>query len=296
MIKLNLVYSDHSGNNELIHENEYGKVWLTANPSNEIANVAMNYYSANNIKSNDSIFLAEPICVLERNYDINFLKQFKYVFTWGPKIFQGTPIEKRAIYVNFPSYRHNPQIDSTTWIPWEKRANEIVFIANNKTSRHPSELYSLRLKLADWLHANSSFNVSWYGNMPVPRAYYRGKIQNKNEVLSKVKFSVCIENSYDLKYTAGFLTEKLPDVWLAGAIPIYMGCSNLHALGIPENSYINLLPFKNNFTALNQLITNFSENQYYDILNNYKYISMYEISSYQNMCDIMIKTYYTSTE
>lgn len=293
MLDLNFVYVDNTNPRQVTYENELGKVWMSSKHNGDIANIAMNSYSAVTIKQNDSIFIAEPICVLPKNYDVGFLNRFRFVFTWATKVFENTNIANKVKYVNFPSYRNNPKFDKASWPSWNERADEIVFIANNKSSRHPSELYSLRINLADWLHKNSQFKVSWYGNMPIPRPYYRGKLQDKMTVLRKAKFHVCMENSYDPVYSAFFLTEKLPDAWLAGTIPIYMGCSNLDELGVSKDCYIDLLPFRFNFDGLESKLKNFSESNYVNMTQQYFKLSddMRKLTSYENMFDIMLQNY-----
>lgn len=294
MINLNIVYTSQEGPAEIVYENHLGKVWMSATPNNEMANIAMNSYSAISTKENDSLFVIEPICVLERNYNIKFVNKFRYIFTWATKPFEKTKVANKTIYVNLPSFKGNPQIDSTKWLPWDERSNEIVFIANNKHAHHKSELYSLRLKLADWLHANSQFKVSWYGNMPVRRPYYKGSVEDKLDVLGKVKFHVCMENSYDPIYSANFLSEKMPAAWFAGAIPIYMGCSNLDELGVSKECYIDLLPLRYDFPKLEAKLKEFTAQDYSNMIESYTELSddMHRLTSYEHVFDTMLKAYH----
>ena len=198
MLELNIIYNACK-NRELLYENDIGRVWMESVYNNNMPNIVMNRASNKEpIRENDSMFIAEPICVSAIDYDVEFLKRFKYVFTWATKALDNTAVSNKLVYVNFPCYKGNPIINDINWVPWDKRSNEIVFIANNKRSRHPSELYSYRLIVADWFHAHSNFKVSWYGNMAIRRPYYRGKVINKNDVLRRSKFTVCMENSYSL--------------------------------------------------------------------------------------------------
>lgn len=293
MKELNIIYTAQAGPTHVTYSSENGKIWFSSGYKENMPNIAMNSYSAVKIGTNDSLFIAEPMCVLEQNYNIDFANKFKYIFTWATKVFKNTKVEHKVVYVNFPSYRNNPLITKENWLAWGDRSNEIVFIANNKSSPHSTELYSLRIKLADWLHANSSLNVSWYGNMPIRRPYYKGNVGSKTDILTKVKFCVCCENSYDPVYSANFLTEKLPDVWFSGAVPIYMGCSNMNELGVSENNYIDLLPYKNDFAGLNNYLLNFSEHNYTAMTENYSSLNneLYRLTAYENMFDIMLNVH-----
>lgn len=293
MKEINIIYTAQADPAHITYSSDNGKVWFSSGYNQNMPNIAMNSYSAVKIGLNDSLFIAEPMCVLEQNYNIDFVNKFKYIFTWATKVFKNTKVENKVIYVNFPSYRYNPLITRDNWLNWAERRDEVVFIANNKSSPHPTELYSLRIKLADWLHANSNLTVSWYGNMPIRRPYYKGNIGSKSDILTKVKFCVCSENSYDSIYSANFLTEKLPDVWFSGAVPIYMGCSTMDELGVSESNYINLLPYKNDFQGLNNKLQSFSANDYIAMTDNYCKLNteLYRLTAYENMFDIMLNAY-----
>lgn len=292
MIELNLIYASQKEPPHIAHENSIGKMWMSNARKEGVANIGMNYDSALNMKENDSILILEPPCIIMEHYNVNFLNKFRYIFTWATKNLEQTSIANKLIYTNFPSYKNNPQIDGN-WPSWDERTDEVVFIANNKQSGHPTELYSLRVKLADWLHSSSCFKVSWYGNMPINRPYYRGNVQNKQDILRKVKFHVCIENCYDPISSAGFLTEKLPDAWFAGTVPIYMGCSNMSELGIDQNCYIDLLPFRAKFRDLEQRLKSFTVDNYKQMTENYTELSdrMHELTSYENVFDTMLQSY-----
>lgn len=293
MKEINIIYNAQADPAHVTYSNENGKVWFSSGYKESMPNIAMNSYSAVKIGKDDALFIAEPICVLEQNYNIDFVNKFKYIFTWATKAFKNTKVEHKVIYVNFPSYRYNPLITQENWMPWGERKNEVVFIANNKSSPHQTELYSLRVKLADWLHANSNLEVSWYGNMPIRKPYYKGNIGLKSDVLTKARFCVCCENSYDPIYSANFLTEKLPDAWFSGAVPIYMGCSTMDELGISRDNYIDLLPYRNDFSALNIKLQEFSESDYLSMTNSYCKLNseLYRLTAYENMFDIMLGTY-----
>ena len=61
------------------------------------------------------------------------------------------------------------------------------------------------------------------------------KIKNKSEFLANYKFSICFEN----KKIYGYGTEKLPQAFIAGTIPIYWGDDSMLEI-YNKNSYIHI--------------------------------------------------------
>ena len=239
---INIVYAPQTEPSHKVFENEKGEIWRSSNKHKDKINIGMGWYSIKNPNKNDHIWVVEPYCVLERDYDHRFLSGFNYIFTWASKAFENLKIKNNVIYVNHPCYSNFPSEAEWTskWKDWDDKANEIVFVANNKSSNHYSELYSLRVQLADMLYKKSKLDVSWYGQIPLNRPFYKGKIDDKLELLRNKKFNVCTENSYDPIYTYGYFSEKLPDSFHAGTVPIYMGCYNIDDFNFPEHAYIDL--------------------------------------------------------
>lgn len=277
-VEVNIVYSPATGPQHKVFENNRGIIWHSKKHDPNKLNVGMGWYSIREPKPLDSILVVEPYCVLQRDYDVGFIKKFRYIFTWATNAMTHEAIQGKVVPINHPTYHKIPRLGkrSGSWPSWNERADEIVIIANNKSSKHHSELYSLRVYLADVLDAFSPYKVSWYGQMPLKRPYYRGVAKNKEEVLSKAKFSICTENSYSKKFTHNYFTEKMPDVWMAGAVPIYMGCFNIDDMGTLGGCYIDLRPlvekhgksWKIHKARLNNKIVNFTQSQYNDYVKN----------------------------
>ena len=240
---LNIVYSPQTGPSVKVFENENGEIWNSKDKHPDKINIGMGWYSIRDPrpKSGDCLFVVEPMCVLERDYNVNFCNRFDKIITWAEKAFTNPRVKDKVVVINHPSFHNFPTSEeaSKNWLPWKDRKNEIVFIANNKTSKHHSELYSLRIQVADMFYQNG-FEVSWYGQIPLNKPYYKGKAADKQEILREVKFSMCCENSYDPDYSHGYFSEKLPDVWRSGAMPLYMGCFNIDDFGFFDGSYIDL--------------------------------------------------------
>lgn len=279
--KVNIIYKPQQTDaKEPRFSNELGEVWMNGSFKPEMHNVGMSFYSCCTsfpelISDNMSIYVIEPACVAgQQDYNIKFLKNFNYIFTWADKSFKDTEIENKVISLNHPSCygvdEKSFERFKQNWLPWDKRSDEIVFIANNKKSIHDSELYSVRIMLADYFHANTKFKISWYGQIPINREYYKGKLDDKINLLSKVKYSICTENSYHEIYSHNYFSEKMPEVWFGGAVPLYIGCYNIDDFNFNKNSYIDLRKYINknkrkskvNFDGLVEEIKNFNIDKY----------------------------------
>jgi hypothetical protein len=229
-LQLNIIYHDHHGEQKLIYKSESGEVYYSNKRDYSMINIGMNWHSNQDPKQKDGLLILEPYCVNNgMDYDLQFHKKINKIFTWSIKPIEHTTSCKKVIEINHPCYHILPDIKNlqNNWSTWNERSNKIVFIASNKSSNHFSEIYSLRLQLADLLSKYSKYEVEWYGQIPVDKTYYKGQVDSKEQLLKTVKFSVCTENCYDPIYSHNYFTEKMPDVWLAGCVPIYMGCYNI---------------------------------------------------------------------
>lgn len=308
-----IVYSPQEGPPGMVYENDHGRIWRSNHKLENMNNIGMGWYSIPNPQPEDSLLVIEPVCILDRDYSVDFAGQFKKIFTWANKAFENTDIINKVVEINHPSVGDlpDPKTIRDSWIPWEEKSHEIVFIANHKMSPHPSQLYTFRLDLADALVRHSDFKVSWYGQIPIPRSYYCGKVDSKNDILKRAKFSVCTENSYHPVYTNNYFTEKMPEAWLAGTIPIYIGCHNIDDFNLPkyEHAYIDLRPYINHqiqqsifielfdHMALIDRLKNYTK-EYYDtamddLVNNInKPDGLYHAISFKRMFDTMINAFY----
>lgn len=306
-VQINLVYTPGTRPQHKVFENAKGIIYHSKNYDASKINVGMGWYSIRNPRPADSILVVEPYCILPKDYEVGFLKKFRKIFTWATKAMTRATISGKVVPVFHPTYHSIPDFKklSAQFGDWDKRDDEIVIIANNKSAAHHSELYSLRTYLADVLDAYSKYKVSWYGQIPINRPYYRGEVKNKKEILSRVKFSICTENSYDPKFTHNYFTEKMPDVWASGAVPIYMGCYNIDEIGPTEGSYIDLRPlvekhqrsWKIKKQQLNNMIVNFDNEQYQNYVSSLHKIhdsGILRKHAYDNLYNKMINTFFNS--
>ena len=313
-VLINIVYAPQKGPPHKVYSNERGEIWHSKKKDPKKINIGMGWYSIRNPKPGDNILVVEPRCVLERDYRIDFVRRFRHIFTWAHKAFPQPKLKNKIVPINHPScaYLLNKKNIGNDWLPWNRRSNEIVIVANNKSSQHNSELYSLRKQLADLFSRNKTFKVSWYGQIPMKNtSYYKGNIKSKHQILKRAKFSICTENSYHPVFSHNYFTEKMPEVWAAGCIPLYMGCYNINRFGFPENSYIDLRRYvkiqngraaaKGKYTiAINklmQVMTACNKHKYTKFVNSVKNEVLtqeclfHHISPYR-VYDTMINTFY----
>jgi hypothetical protein len=158
-------------------------------------------------------------------------------------------------------------IDPDIFLNWFDRSTSAVMIQGNKFSASKGELYSLRRKVLNMLHAkeltlfgtnwNSGLKFDWWhwsrsiinsnfreisltSFFGMGRDYdlYKGKIDDKALVLSKYRICIVIENSAD------FVSEKLFDAVRAGCVVVYVG-PNLEKYDLPKDSAIQVAPDPN---------------------------------------------------
>ncbi|WP_146202885.1 glycosyltransferase family 10 domain-containing protein [Pedobacter paludis] len=162
-----------------------------------------------------------------------------------------------------------------------KRNRDLIVISGNKVSKHPQELYSERLRVIKWYENHNRGYLDLYGTdwdikifhsnilglivNKINRKYkliknnyssYKGKIKRKAEILAQYNFCLCFENAYGF---SGYITEKIFDSLMAGAIPIYKGADNI-AEYIPKNCYINYDDFST-IGEMHKFLTNLTDNE-----------------------------------
>jgi hypothetical protein len=91
---------------------------------------------------------------------------------------------------------------------------------------------------------------------------FRGRCENKKEVLRRYKFSIAYENVRELP---GLITEKIFDCFSAGTVPIYVGAPNVEDY-IPPSCFIDLRNFRD-YTHLHEFLVNMPERTYQGYLD-----------------------------
>jgi hypothetical protein len=235
MTSLNIIYSHADESYSFKHRLGFTVTQSTQRKLDAI-NVHMGRWQ--DPQPQDSILILEPYIISARDYDAQFLAQFKNVFGWCRSLLGQLPNFTPVLHPSFAA-KHLPHTP-----PWNQRRNEIAIINSNKSSSHRSELYSYRIALADFLHRaycqnKSPYAVKWYGEIAIDRPYYIGKVETKDEILRAVKFNLCTENCYHELFSHDYLTEKLPDSFKSGSVPLYLGAHNIDRY-FKSNLYIDL--------------------------------------------------------
>ena len=207
---------------------------------------------------------------------------FDKVFTWSEEL-----IDNKIFFkINCPSY----SFDKINNLPNLKREKFCVTIGSNKRNNHPNDLYWKRLDVIKWFEKNYPKDLDFYGygwNNYVfkgPRIVrilnkinfltkilapkfnnYKGEfVGKKKDLLSKYKFSICIENAkgYD-----GYITEKIFHCFFSLTVPIYLGTEI--SKYIPTDCFIDMRKFKN-YSQMYQFLKSMTDEEYLKYQNSIK--------------------------
>lgn len=204
------------------------------------------------------LFVWEPPCIMPYNHDKKYLKHFSKVFT-----FRDDLIDNKK-YFKFHYPRAKAVIKNE--IPFDNK-KFCSLIISNKSSTHLSEIYTERKKAIIFFeeYAPQDFDLYGWGWNKDEFKSYRGTSIDKIDTLKNYKFSICFENSIDIK---GYITEKIFDSFQAGTVPIYLGADNITDY-IPENCFIDKRKF-NSYSELYIYLKTMSKEEYLTYLENIK--------------------------
>jgi hypothetical protein len=202
------------------------------------------------------VILNEPPCVMPENFDKNILASFDLVFTYDDDLVDNRKYFK--FYTPQPESVINPYARGY----WDKKL--CTFVGANKSSLIEGELYSERRRAILFFQENHSEEFDFYGKSWDGSGFtaYKGAIDNKLEILSQYKFSICYENSS----LNGWISEKIFDSFFAGCVPIYLGAPNITDY-IPANTFIDRRHFSD-YARLYDFINSIGEGEYNEHLNN----------------------------
>lgn len=225
-------------------------------PKNNITGISDFPLSAD--KQRSFLLLLECPVIRPENYKLKNHAKFQKVFTWHDDL---VAIDSsKYIKSNFFNHLRPVNISNT------ERNGFLVCIAGNKKVKASEELYSERRKVINWFESADNLDLDLYGNgwgsykvssnrwyRPLNRIFsylpvnqkihssWKGRAENKIEVLSRYKFNLCFENA---KSFPGYITEKIFDSFFAGTVPVYWGASNIDRY-IPADCYIDYRKFSN---------------------------------------------------
>ncbi len=225
------------------------------------------------------LVIFETEVISSTNWNRDFHRNFKKIFTWNDKLIDG----KKYIKYYWPN-----KIPENLDFNLNKKTKFCAMIAGHKFKKHPLELYTERLKGIRWFEQNHPEDFDLYGigwdkycfkgilsrlnrfdvlrKIKKPRyPSYKGPIELKKEVYKKYKFAICYENARNIP---GYITEKIFDCFFAGCVPIYWGAPNITD-HIPTDTFID----KRNFSTYEELysyLKNMSNREYMGYLDAIK--------------------------
>ena len=257
---------------------------------------------------NKSFLLAiESSIIRPENFDKSLHQYFQNIFTWNDDLVDNKKYIKMNYSFAFP----------TTIYKSPQRKKLCCLIVGNKSSKFSHELYSERKNLIRWFEKEQPedfdlYGVGWneytfVGNRLIRGlnrlqifkkigmyfwgetfVSYKGKIDSKTETLRNYRFSIAYENAHG---DAGYITEKIFDIFVAGCVPVYLGARNITDY-IPPNCFIDRRNFENH-QDLYVFLKNMKDDVYTDYLNNIeKYLNSeqsYQFSS-QNFAKLIVGT------
>ena len=196
---------------------------------------------------------SEPPVVISWNCPDGFnkiLEMFANIMTWNDDWVDNKRIFKRNIPYYFVKRFGN--------VPFEKK-KLLVNISGNKTSSHPLELYSERLKVITWFEQNQpeAFDLYGVGWDKEKHPSYEGTVFDKTETYHNYRFALCLENMHEVK---GYITEKICDCLTAGIVPVYWGASNITEY-VPQGCFIDYTKF-DNICELYEFLVGIHEEEY----------------------------------
>ncbi len=204
------------------------------------------------------LFVWEPPCIIAYNHNKKYLRYFSKVYT-----FRDDLIDNKK-YFKFHYPRAQKIIKD---IPSFDNKKLCSLVLSNKSSTHPSSIYHERIKAIKFFeeYAPKDFDLYGWGWDKDKFKSYKGTSINKIDTLKNYKFSICYENSKDVK---GYITEKIFDCFQAATIPIYLGADNI-ADYIPENCFIDKRKFKS-YNELYIYLKTMTKEEYLTYLENIK--------------------------
>ena len=182
------------------------------------------------------LFLLEPL-----KLPFSYFDPCSRVYTWNDDLVDGVKFFKLYYPYLVHMLSHIPSFE-------EKKLCVMISGSDNAYPERPNELYTERMKMAEFFETKPEGEFDIYGRYWVKRFYrdFRGSIagdiagDEKIQVLKNYRFSICFENTKNIK---GYITEKIFSCFAAGCVPIYWGADNIDQY-IPKECFIDYRDFQ----------------------------------------------------
>ena len=215
------------------------------------------------------LYMYEPVAVDPVQYTKTIWKQFDVIFTWNPYLTTSGSVFRfdAGMYYDLPytSMYGVHQLPDGLPDPAD-RERAICQICGDKYSLMPEQLYSERRRIARWFHHHGSVRMDVYGFPSAPVPNYCGPTENKAETFSRYRYALCLENTYHLLWSKGYITEKLLDCMYALTVPVYYGASNIEEI-VPASCFIDYRKFTT-LDTLNRYLEDLTDEEYLNYARN----------------------------
>jgi len=207
------------------------------------------------------LFLYEPDAVFPHQYNEKVWRHFGQIFTWRDDLVDNA---------RFFKYKWPLRRRLKSPLPGFHERRLVTMINANKYSFVHGEGYSYRRKAIEFFDTCSEFDLygpgwndsssllnrgnfitavrsgrlaKFFNNVLEMRLFrsYLGPVADKDETLSHYRFCLCFENQLN---RPGYITEKIFDCFVSGAIPVYLGATNIEEY-IPRDCFIPMNEMKN---------------------------------------------------
>ena len=203
-------------------------------PGNPLVDVAMQSRAEKYLITSECPIIYAP------SWDREYHRLFRRVWTWNDTLVDGEHYLK-SNSVTDPTMACDVALQKAAF-PTRKL---VTMIAGAKSSQHPNELYSHRVRAIRWFEVSAPAHFDLYGMGWKKEQFpsYQGAVTDKLSTLARYRFCICYENA--LGYP-GYITEKMLDCLRVGTIPVYGGAPNV-TRWIPADCFISVGQFKNFF-------------------------------------------------
>lgn len=227
----------------------------------------------------------EPPLIIPFNYMKIFHSFFAKIYTWNDDLVDNEQIpsaRKKYFKIRLPKNSLGLRI-----VPKKFKDKKFLVLVNkNILPFYPfsllkffgRELYSERIRSIEFFERTIPDNFFLYGRGWNKRkkynltelifgyekySTYQGEIDDKIELLSGFKYSICFENLTDIK---GYISEKIFDCFKAKCVPIYWGALDIEKY-IPKDCFIDFRDF-GGYEELLSFLDSIDESKYNSYIKN----------------------------
>lgn len=169
-------------------------------------------------------------------------KAIRFFDSIGDFDLYGPGWDNHVMYCKYASYAAKQKLMSTAR---RKNPNLTLWRVADELVRSPRLTASyLRDVLGGWL----------------PFRSYAGTVPDKDETLSHYRFCLCFENQLN---RPGYMTEKIFDCLVSGAIPIYLGATNIKD-HVPKECFIWMNDFPD-FRSLHTFMKSMTSDEFHKL-------------------------------